>query len=69
MFKRILCALALAGAIAACTSPGASSTPALSTTAPSTPDLSSPSAPDLSSPSAPDLTSPSMAPSESPAPS
>lgn len=59
MFKRILISLALVGSIAACTSPGASSTPALSTTAPT--------APDLSSPSAPDLTSPSMAPSESPA--
>ena len=59
MFKRILFALALAGSIVACTSPGASSTPALSTTAPSAPDMSSPSAPDMSSPS--------MAPSESPA--
>jgi hypothetical protein len=59
MFKRILLALALVGAISACNSPGASSTPALSTTAPSVPSVSSPSAPDL--------TSPSMAPSESPA--
>jgi hypothetical protein len=67
MFKRILISLALVGSIAACTSPGASSTPALSTTAPTAPDLSSPSAPDLTSPSAPDLMSPSMAPSESPA--
>jgi hypothetical protein len=64
MIKRILLALALVGAIAACNSPGASSTPAGATTGPA---LSSPSAPDTSSPSAPDVSSPSTEPSESPA--
>jgi hypothetical protein len=66
MFKRILLAVALVGAIAGCNSPGASSTTTLPTTAPVTsPDLSSPSSPDLSSPSSPEA-SPSMeAPSES----
>jgi len=68
MFKRTLLAFALVGAIAACNSPGASSTTTVPSTAPVTsPDLSSPSSPDLSSPSSPEA-SPSMeAPSESPA--
>jgi hypothetical protein len=54
MFKKILLALALIGAIAACNSPAASSTAPLSTTNPA------------ASSSAPDLTSPSVEPSESP---
>jgi hypothetical protein len=60
MIKRILLALALIGAMAACNSPAAS-TPAGASTAP---DLSSPSAPDLSSPSE---EAPSEAQNESPA--
>ena len=68
MFKRILLAFALVGAIAACNSPGASSTTTLPTTAPVTsPEASSPSSPEASSPSSPEA-SPSMEePSESPA--
>jgi hypothetical protein len=50
MIKRILLAIALVGAIAACNSPAAS-TPAGSTTSPASPDLSSPSTPALESPS------------------
>jgi hypothetical protein len=63
MIKRFLLSIALVGAMAACTSPAATSTPG----------LSSPSAPELSpEESAPELTSPSEqpsmeAPSESPA--
>jgi hypothetical protein len=59
MIKRILFALALIGAIAACNSPGASS--GASVGASSAPIEASP---DLSSP---DLSSPSVEPSESPA--
>jgi hypothetical protein len=47
MIKRILLAFALVGAIAACNSPGASTTPAVSTTSPE----SSPSTPAVESPS------------------
>ena len=67
MLKRTLLAFALVGAIAACNSPGASST-TVPTTAPVTsPDLSSPSSPDLSSPSSPEASPSTEAPSESPA--
>ncbi|HTG40844.1 MAG TPA: hypothetical protein VK697_04440 [Methylomirabilota bacterium] len=69
MFKRILLAFALVGAITACNSPGASSSPAgVPTTAPVTsPEASSPASPEGSSPASPEA-SPSMEePSASPA--
>jgi hypothetical protein len=65
MFKRILLAFALVGAITACNSPGASSSPAgVPTTAP---EASSPASPEGSSPASPEASPSVEAPSESPA--